>query len=169
MNKPNLTLATSDLFPFLFLFLAMLGGTLLVVAGVILLNGHLGLSLVLKSAELAIPGLALIGLGLRRRMVWLDEKSGEVLITWGNRCALPIHRYTPGSITTTQVNREQRFMVTSIPSGPTRASRLPDRWRLLGFLQNKKKVNLGSYATEAQAQGVVKQIINEQRTSEIPR
>lgn len=157
MNRSDFQLVTKDSFPILFIILVMLGATLL-MASVFLLDGRIGGEQLFKFIELAVPGIGLIGLGLRRRLVWVHQQTGEVVVTWGNRCALPIHRYSTGSIIRTQINREQRFLVTPIPGGPVRTSRVPDRWRLLGFVQTGKKANLGSYATEAAAQAVANQL-----------
>lgn len=159
MERNNYTLVTKDSFPILFILLAMSGATLVIMGVVIVLVSGVKGEAILKLLEVGVPGAALIALGTRQRNVWVGKSTPEVVVTWGNRCPLPIHRYAAGSISRTEIKREQRFMVTPIPGGPVRTSRVPDRWRLLGFRATGRKVNLGSYATEAEAQGVANQLV----------
>lgn len=159
MRRDDFQLVTKDAFPILFIVLMMLGATCLIMASVFLLDGRLNLAQVLKLLMLAGPGVILIGLGLRRRLVWVGKGTSEVVVTWGNKCPLSIHRYPAGSIVRTQIKQEQRFLVTPIPGGPVRTSRVSDRWRLVGFLQTGKPANLGSYTTEVEAQAVANQVV----------
>lgn len=98
---------------------------------------------------LFILGAASWPIGFREREVWLSGST--VLITWGHRLPLTIHRYHAPDITSMTITKEARFVVTPVPGSVTRVSSAPDRWRLRGTLRSKP-INLGSYTTEFEAQ-----------------
>jgi hypothetical protein len=95
-------------------------------------------------------------LGARKRAVWIDG-DGSVRIVWGDTwLPVNIRRYPAGSLGTCVITHEKRFTLTPrIGSSATSVRRAPDRWRIRAPF-GKRTVNLGSYASEAEAHRVVR-------------
>jgi hypothetical protein len=65
---------------------------------------------------------------------------------------LPLHRYDARELKNLTVAKEARFTVSPIPNtNITRVRQAPNRWRMRATYRNRS-VNLGSYATEQDAQ-----------------
>lgn len=95
---------------------------------------------------------ALFRLGLRNREVVLDGRT--LLVQWGRRMPITVRRVDVASLANFEVTREKRFAMNARSSGHYGMPRMPDRWRLKATA-GRKTVDLGSYATEAEASGVV--------------
>lgn len=94
-------------------------------------------------------------IGLRDREVVLDGK--QVVIRWGARFALPIRRINAAELKEFAVKKEARYAITGRVNAPDSVRKMPDRWRLKAAA-NGRRINLGSYTTEADARDAIARI-----------
>ncbi len=94
--------------------------------------------------------------GFRYRHVWVE--GDEVRIVWGERLPMTLRRFRVSELSGFEMKKEERFAVTPrVGTSTSRVQRMPDRWRLTASCKGKR-ANLGSYASEADAQQAVRRI-----------
>lgn len=102
--------------------------------------------------------IGLFFLGLRDRVVSID--GTDVVISWGERFPITLHRYVASDLTNFVVTEEARFLVTTLAgSGDStiRQGGLPNRWRVTAMYKGDV-VDLGSYATEGEVYVAIEKI-----------
>jgi hypothetical protein len=106
---------------------------------------------------LILAGIALWPVGFRERYVSIENET--VRITWGERFAIPLRQYQTKDIASLTISLEKRFTVSRVVgTSVNRVQRAPDRWRMRGTYHGKP-MNLGSYATQLDAQKAKERII----------
>lgn len=90
-------------------------------------------------------------IGIRKRVVFFDEKTREVFISWGKKFPLIFRKIPASNWGSISVTKEFPVVVYSY-KGLSRVSHLPPQWRLLGTTKSGKKINLGRFKTESDAE-----------------
>lgn len=107
----------------------------------------------LTFAGIGVVAWAAFRVGLRNREVVLCEDR-TVRIRWGSRLPFPLRRVDAGALQEFIVKKEERYALNPRANGQYGVRPMPDRWRVKAKA-NGRKINLGSYATEAEAQAAV--------------
>lgn len=148
----------------------MLGGLLLIIPGISLIfRTQALLSRRLHAVRSFFSALGvflcvfavsagLFFLGFRDRVVSIDGSG--IVIYWGEWFPVVLHRYAAQDLSYFSVTQEDRFFVTTLGgsgSSTVRQGNLLDRWRVTATYEGDV-VDLGSYATEAEAYAAVEKI-----------
>jgi len=98
-------------------------------------------------------------IGFRFRYVWLTD-ARDVVVAWGARLPVTLRRFPASELLDLAVTRELRFTASPIAgTSVTRMRRAPDRWRLTAQY-GRRRANLGSFASEEEANRAVRMISN---------
>lgn len=163
----EITTLTSDRFFLLTFFFWMFAGTIIVFPIAMLaitvpqiiwgprntaqINGFLTSLGIFLVALLVAYGA--FRLGLRdREVVLTSEKNVE--IRWGVTVPFTLRRYSAAALTDFTITNEKRIALSARSSGHYGSRNMADRWRLTAQVGGKR-VDLGSYETEAAAQAAI--------------
>lgn len=179
MEKENKTILSQDIIPLFFVFLSMLSATAILLVCVMIppllrfdiwypgtpimqaycdmtscrdidFAAKLRIDTVIVLTVILISLLVFM-IGIRKRVVFFDEKTREIFISWGSKFPIIFRKIPANNWDSITIAKEFPVAVYSY-KGMSRVSRLPPQWRLLGKTKSGKKINLGRFKTESDAE-----------------